>query len=280
MLNRRLSLMLVALVACGSSSDDDGGADVTGSTSATDPVTASSTMTMTTTASTTATPTTDDDSSSEAGSTAPADGSSTDDTASSSGGDDLLELAGEMNGYRWELPCADPAARDTCAWDPALLEGAIDDPMYALHREDAIVFGGDPRVQYAVEIRIRGLSEPKDFSGGEVQAEHFQIGGTPGTNDYNIYSITVGEPAQVYTVNRNEMGTGHYTFIMDYTVTIPVQGGTMVTMAMMDPNDQAIANPGGSSGSKDPFVVPEIAPFPDPFFGQFIQMDVVSVTAN
>jgi hypothetical protein len=237
-------------------------------------------MTMTTTASTTATPTTDDDSSSEAGSTAPAEGSSTDDTASSSGGDDLLELAGEMNGYRWELPCADPAARDTCAWDPALLEGAIDDPMYALHREDTIVFGGDPSVQYAVEIRIRGLSEPKDFSGGEVQAEHFQIGGTPGTNDYNIYSITVGEPAQVYTVNRNEMGTGHYTFIMDYTVTIPVQGGTMVTMAMMDPNDQAIANPGGSSGSKDPFVVPEIAPFPDPFFGQFIQMDVVSVTAN
>jgi hypothetical protein len=33
---------------------------------------------------------------------------------------------------------------------------------------------------------------------------------------------------------------------------------------------------GGSS--VDPFVVPGIPPFPEPFYGQFIQMDVVSVT--
>jgi hypothetical protein len=261
------------LVACGSSSNDDGSDGPTGSSSSgTDPITASTSMSTTVTSPMTSS----ESSSSEGGSTAPADGSSTE-GSSSSGGEDPIDFAGEMNGYRWELPCADPSLRDTCAWDPALLDGAIDDPMYTLHREDAIVFGGDPSVVYDVEIRIRGLSEPKDFSGGEVQAEHFQIGGTPGTNDYNIYSITVEEPAQVYTVNRNEMGTGHYTFVMDYTVTIPVHGGTMVTMAMMDPNDQAIANPGGSSGSADPFVVPEIPPFPDPFFGQFIQMDVLSV---
>jgi hypothetical protein len=253
----RCSAALLLLAACGSDSDDDGAADVTGSTSDTDPLTSSTTMSATTAP--TSTPmTTADDSSSEAGSTAPAEGSSSDDGGSSSGGDDPIAFAGEMNGYRWELPCADPSARDTCAWDPALLDGAIDDPMYTLHREDAVVFGGDPSVQYAVEIRIRGLSEPKDFSGGEVQAEHFQIGGTPGTNDYNIYSITVGEPAQVYTVNRS----------------------TTVTMTMIDPNDQAIANPGGSSGSPDPFVVPEIPPFPDPFYGQFIQMDVLSVTPS
>ncbi|MBC8074030.1 MAG: hypothetical protein IAG13_37265 [Deltaproteobacteria bacterium] len=270
----RSSVALLLLVACGSSSNDDGSDGATGSSSSTDPITASTTMTST--SATTSPMSSSESSSSEGGSTAPAEGSSSE-GSSSSGGEDPIDFAGEMNGYRWELPCADPSLRDTCAWDPALLEGAIDDPMYTLHREDAIVFGGDPSVVYDVEIRIRGLSEPKDFSGGEVQADHFQIGGTPGTNDYNIYSITVGEPAQVYTVNRNAMGTGHYTFVMDYTVTIPIHGGTMVTMTMIDPNDQAIANPGGSSGSVDPFVVPEIPPFPDAFFGQFIQMDVLSV---
>lgn len=198
--------------------------------------------------------------------------------ATTTGGDDPIDYAGAMNGYRWELPCEDPSLRDTCAWDPALLDGAIDDPMYTLHREDAITFGGDPAVVYDVQIRVRGLTEPKDFSGGEVQQEYFQIDGTPGTNDYNIYSVSVGDPAHVYTLNRNAMGTGHYTFVVDYTVTIPIRGGTSVTMAMMDPNMQAIANPGGSSGSPDPFVVPEIPPFPDPFYGQFLQMDVLAVT--
>jgi hypothetical protein len=272
-------IVAIALTACTSSSDDGEGNGDTGGSSGTDPSTSSTTM-PTTTAPTTTLVTTTAGSSSEEGTTTPADGSSSDGSSSTSGGEDPIGFAGEMNGYRWELPCEDPNLRDTCAWDPALLEGAIDDPMYTLHREDVVVFGGDPSVVYDVEIRIRGLSEPKDFSGGEVQAEHFQIGGTPGTNDYNIYSITVEEPMNVYTVNRNEMGTGHYTFVMDYTVTIPIHGGTMVTMAMMDPNNQAIANPGGASGSVDPFVVPEIPPFPDPFYGQFIQMDVVSVVAR
>lgn len=200
------------------------------------------------------------------------------DGSSSSGGEDPLAFAGEMNGYRWELPCEDPSLRDTCPWDPALLEGAIDDPAVTLHRETLVVFGGDPSVIYDVEIRLRGLVEPKAFTGGEVQQEYFQIGGTPDGNDYNIYAIDVGDPMQRYTLNRNANGVGHYTFAIDYTVTIPVRGGTEVRLTMIDPNNIAIANPGGASGSADPFVIPEIPPFPDPFYGQFIQMDVLSVT--
>lgn len=215
--------------------------------------------------------------------TGPGDGTTSSDDApqeddgTSSGGEDPLAFAGEMNGYRWELPCEDPSLRDTCAWDPALLEGALDDPNVTLHRETLVVFGGDPGVVYDVEIRIRGLTEPKDFTGGEVLADHFQIGGTPGTNDYNIYGVEVSDPAQAYTLNRNEMGTGHYTFVVDYTVTIPIRGGAEVRLSMIDPNNIAIANPGGNVGT-EPFVVPDIPPFPDPFYGQFLQMDVLSVT--
>lgn len=269
--------VLVLCIACGSEPDD---AADTGSTTAADPGTTSDASATvndpdTTSADPSGNPTGPADSSS---------GAATDESggpgSSTSGDEDPLEFAGEMNGYRWELPCEDPSARDTCAWDPALLDGAIEDPSYTLRRETLVVFGGDPAVVYDVQIQIRGLTEPKDFSGGEVQENHFQIGGTPGANDYNIYAIEVGDPAQIYTVNRNEMGVGHYTFIMDYTVTIPIRGGTNVVLSMSDPNDQAIANPGGASGSTDPFVVPDIPPFPDPFFGQFIQMDVLAVTAQ
>jgi len=262
--------VLAACVVPADDDDDDG----TGSTSSTDPTTVT---TPTTDSSTTDVDPTIDPTSVESSSGASADESTTS-VDTTTGGVDPIEYAGEMNGYRWELPCEDPTQRDTCPWDPTLLEGAIDDPMYTLRRETALTFGGDPGVVYDVQIRIRGLVEAKDFTGGEVLENHFQIGGTPGTNDYNIYAIEVGDPAQVYTLNRNEMGVGHYTFILDYTVTIPIAAGTEVVLAMSDPNNIAIANPGGASGSMDPFVVPEIPPFPDPFFGQFIQMDVLAVT--
>ncbi len=253
--------------------DDDDGGD-TGSTS-NDPTMVTMTDPSTDPASSGTDPSTDptlDGSSSGVADESSSGGGTT------TGGGDPIDYAGEMNGYRWELPCADPSLRDTCAWDPALLDGAIEGTPYTLRRETAVTFGGDPGVVYDVTIQIRGLTEPKDFSGGEVQESHFQIGGTPGTNDYNIYAIEVGDPAQVYTVNRNEMGVGHYTFVMDYTVTIPIAAGASVILSMSDPNDQAIANPGGASGSADPFVVPDIPPFPDPFYGQFIQMDVLAVT--
>lgn len=277
-MTRTLQGMLVMMVACGTDGPDDA-ADETGSTGGTTPTAtgASASTSSTSTGddpSTSNAPTTDESTTTEPGDTSSSEGSS------SSGGDDPLEYAGEMNGYRWELPCEDPDLRDECAWDPSVLEGAIDDPDFTLHRETLVVFGGDPTVVYDVEIRIRGVTEPKDFTGGEVLENYFQIGGTPGSNDYNIYSIEVTDPLAVYTLNRNEMGTGHYTFVVDYTVTIPIRGGTEVRLAMRDPNNIAIANPGGASGTTDPFVVPDIPPAPDPFYGQFLQMDVQSVAAQ
>jgi hypothetical protein len=271
----RTCLLALVSLSCSTDSDDAAGTD---STSTTDlGTTSAASATLTDPDTTSAGPSAETSGPAESSS-----GEVVDETANTatSGGEDTLEYAGDMNGYRWELPCEDPSQRDTCPWDPALLEGAVKDPSYTLRRETAVTFGGDPTVVYDVQIRIRGLVEPKDFADGMVQENHFQIGGTPGTNDYNIYAIEVGDPLQVYTLNRNEMGIGHYTFILDYTVTIPIRGGTEVVMAMSDPNNIAIANPGGASGSVDPFVVPEIPPFPDPFYGQFIQMDVLAVTAR
>jgi hypothetical protein len=191
---------------------------------------------------------------------------------------DAIKLAGEMNGFRWELPCDNPEERDVCTWDSSLLEGSIEDDYWALRRENVVVFGGDAGTGYDVTFRVRGVTEPKNFTGGEVQKKHFQIGGEPVVDDYNIYSIRVSDPAQVYTLNRNERATGHFTFVVDYTVTIPIDGGAEVVLGMYDHNTLAIANPGGSSAVNDPLAVPGVPPFPEPYFGHFLQLDVISVT--
>ncbi len=269
-----LCVLCVSLLGCGSEAGDGTG----GSTGATDAGTTSSSSTTTAGPESSGEDPTNEPSTGASSSSGAVDSSSGSEGSSTTGDVDPIEYAGAMNGYRWELPCEDPAQRDTCPWDPALLEGAVEAPGYTLRRETTVAFGGDPEVTYDVQIRIRGVTEAKDFTGGEVQEEHFQIGGTPGTNDYNIYAIEVGDPAQVYTLNRNAMGVGHYLFVMDYTVTLPIRGGAEVVLAMSDPNNIAIANPGGASGSPDPFVVPDIPPFPDPFYGQLIQMDVLAVT--
>jgi hypothetical protein len=76
-----------------------------------------------------------------------------------------------------------------------------------------------------------------------------------------------------FQLNRNEAATGHSMIQLDYTVTIPMRGGTTVTVGMYDHNGEAIPN-----GEK--YVVDGIPSAPDPFPGHFTQMDVVTVTAQ
>jgi hypothetical protein len=63
-----------------------------------------------------------------------------------------------------------------------------------------------------------------------------------------------------FQLNRNKAATGHYMIQLDYTVTIPMRGGTTVTVGIYDHNGEAIAN-----GEK--YIVDGIPPAPDPFLG-------------
>jgi len=177
-----------------------------------------------------------------------------------------------LAGLRLEVPCANPKFNnDTeCHWDPSLLQSA--DPKWKLKREIVRTFTGKPGTLYQVTLHVRGVVEPKNFTGGEVQQEHFQSGGTPVKNDYNFYSLHVSDPEATYTFNRNEEKVGHYTFVIDYPVTIPIRGGAVVTMGAYDSNDVAIAN-------HQHLVVPGVPPAPQPFDGQFFQLEVESAAA-
>lgn len=175
-----------------------------------------------------------------------------------------------LAGLRLEAPCqGDKFGENTeCHWDPAL---QVNDPRWKLKKEIVRTFGGTPGVIYDVTIRVRGVVEPKNFTGGTIEHAHFQIGGTPDVDHYNFYSLKVSDPAQDYTVNRHQTKVGHFLFAIDYTVTIPIRGGATVTMGEYDDNDISIAN-------HQKIVVPEIPPAPAPFDGQFFQIDVVAVT--
>jgi len=177
--------------------------------------------------------------------------------------------ASSLAGLRLEVPCADHFNNDTeCHWDRSLLQSQ--DPVWKLKREIVRTFAGRSGVLYSVTLHVRGVVEPKNFTGGTVQFDHFQTGGEPVKNDYNFYSLSVSEPRAVYTFNRNEEKVGHYTFPIDYTVTIPVRGGATVIMGAYDSNDVAIAN-------HQRHVIPNVPPFPAAFDGQFFDIAVVKV---
>ena len=179
------------------------------------------------------------------------------------------DLAASLAGLRLEVPCADHFNNGTeCHWDRALLQN--EDARWKLKREIVRTFGGQPGVTYQVTLRVRGVVEPKNFSGGDVQFEHFQKGGEPVKNDYNFYNLVVSDPAATYTVNRNADKVGHYTFAIDYVVTIPIRGGATVTMGAYDSNDVAIAN-------HEHHVVAGVPPAPQAFDGQFFDVQVEKI---
>jgi hypothetical protein len=185
----------------------------------------------------------------------------------SPGGTD--DVTSPLSGLRLELPCKGPkiAENQECHWDPAYLQTA--DKSFTLKKEITKNLGGKPDVVYDVTVRIRGVVEPKNFTGGTVEKDHFQIGGSPVVDHYNLYQLKVSDPAQTYTVNRHQDKVAHFVFLVDYTAVIPVRGGASITVGEYDTNDIAIAN------FKN-VVVEGIAPAPQPYDGQFFQVDVVS----
>ena len=106
--------------------------------------------------------------------------------------------------------------------------------------------------------------------GGEVQDGHFQVGGEPVADDYNFYRLTVSDPAATYTLNRSEVRVGHFTFPIDYHVTIPIRAGATMTFGAYDSNDIEVPN-------FQHQVIKDVTAVQQPFDGQFVQIDIDQV---
>jgi hypothetical protein len=182
------------------------------------------------------------------------------------------KIGASINGFRFEFPCKDPMPENPkvgADCESGLVKG---DPKKTDNFTAVRQFDGEKGKRYKVTLRIRGVVEPMMYKGGKQDGEHFYIGGEPNNGTYNIYKITVSSPPSHYFLNRQDK-VGHSIFTIDYTKTIDIDGDATVTFLGDGQNGRLISN-----FSK--LVVPDLAPAPKPFNGQFVQIDVVDAVAK
>ncbi len=179
------------------------------------------------------------------------------------------KIGSSLDGYRWEFPCKEvlpenPKKGANCT--SALVTG---DPKKTDNFTTERVFEGEKGKRYQVTLRFRGVVEPMMYKDGKKDGEQFYIGGAPNNGTYNIYKLSISSPESHYYLNRQDK-VGHVIFTIDYTKTIEIDGGAKLTFHGDGQNGLMISN-------FDKLVVPDVAPAPKPFNGQFIQMNVVKV---
>jgi hypothetical protein len=178
-------------------------------------------------------------------------------------------IGAALHGVRWEFPCKDPMPENPKPGQDggsALVKG---DPKTTDQFTFERKFGGEPGKRYRVTLRFRGVVEPMMYKNGEMDGDYFYRGGEPNNGTYNIYKLAISSPSSHYFLNRQDK-VGHRIFTIDYEKTIDIDGGATVTFHGNGQNGRMITN-----FSK--LVVPDVPPAPQPFNGQFVQVDVVKV---
>ena len=182
-------------------------------------------------------------------------------------GTSCVNVAGSLDGLRWELPCVSDYTSNVCVTTGATMS--------------MTTIGGSPSTHYGIRVHIRGVVEEKTVTGGQAFDEsgtQFVMGGTPASDDWNIYSLTVtsGDTSTIYYLNVGTSGN-YFCDSLDYTASIGAVGGSTITLnaTAVDSGPYEIKNMDMASGT--PIVVDGLPPAPDAYNGQFIQMDVISV---
>jgi hypothetical protein len=189
-------------------------------------------------------------------------------TAGAGGG--LTSVAQTIHAFRLDAPCIDANHFGSDKQDNCDVAPNVDRQTYQR------TIGGSDATTYDVKLRVRGLTEPNTYTGGMLNPPRFYVGGRTTQTGYTAYSLTVADPPQVYFFNYND-SVGHFVFELDYEVVIPMRGGTTVTF---DVNGQNSVPDGHGVSNRDSVVIEGVPPAPDPFNGQFVQFDVVEVTAR
>lgn len=167
---------------------------------------------------------------------------------------------GQLSGLRWVMPCLSPLQSGGCSCqDPA---------------DQSVTLTG-ANVLYDVLLRFRGVVELKPYVGGsQTPGTSFYTGGSPNPSfaAVNEYSLVVSDPPQTYWLNYE---SGFRLAKVDYQVTVQMQGNALVTLvARAKDNAQSANNPQYVVGGDPPIGVHQ------PYNGQFLQMDVISVTPH
>lgn len=182
-------------------------------------------------------------------------GGDTDDT------DEPTTVETSLSGLRWELPCMAQTTPELCT----TLDQLSDDTTLA----------GATGTTYDVTLRIRGVVEPKTYTGGTA-GDGWNRDGAPANDTANIYALVISSPAAVYYVNSGttRLPSELYAEAVDFEMTIAVDSGATITLQADSLDALQIRN---IDANGMPIVVPDVPPAPDAYDGQFVQMDVLSV---
>ncbi|MDX2053997.1 MAG: hypothetical protein SFV15_16465 [Polyangiaceae bacterium] len=182
----------------------------------------------------------------------------------------------QLNGFRIEIACQGPhnPADETCYfqqpfnWGTDSTAAELEALNNKLDRFSTFDVGGDPNVIYDLAIRVQGVIETCQWSGGTAVNPHFMIGGGPsGDVNYFQYVLQTSDPPATYGLNGG--GYGHNLTKMDYTASVRAKGGSRITVRVRDRNVVQVAN-------WEMFSVPGIAPAPAIYDGQHLQFTVTA----
>lgn len=171
---------------------------------------------------------------------------------------DCDQVQASFAGLAWKLPCGTSVTSTECQ----TLE----------QMSTAMVMGGSGR--YQVQLHLQGVVEQKTYDGGTTDG-YWNVGGTPGADGYNIYALTVSSPQQTYYLNAGT-STQFRSFAIDYMQTIAVDAGATLSLEANPIDGDEIKN---VDDQLQPITAPNATLVQQPYDGQFIQLDAVSITA-
>lgn len=172
---------------------------------------------------------------------------------------------------RVDDPCSSLLGGNTC-----LHQGKTSDNGTPFSSMASITVGGTTGTTYQVKIHIRGVVEPTHIMGGTAGTPtNFITGGSAyadNTNEgqYQQWRLTTTVPNQHYYLNVYTESLSHIVKLLDFPETIPIGGGSIITLDVHDGNAHEISNtvnnpplaPAGCPGSMNS--------------GQFVQIDADS----
>ncbi len=170
-------------------------------------------------------------------------------------------VAGSLSGLLWQLPCSD-TGNPACATTPTTTVSAM--------------MNGSTGTTYDVTLQFRGVVEQKTYTGGCSDGSTWLVGGADDGDTFNVYELDVSSPPQHLFLNRGASSINH-CWVLNFQQTIRIDAGATVTLTAKSVDSMEIINVG--TDGTTPLTVPGVS-VQQPYNGQFIQMDVLSVATT
>lgn len=172
-------------------------------------------------------------------------------------------FSGSLSGLMWQIPST---GNRFAPFGPCISPA-----------DQNITLSGSLGILFDVTLRIRGIIELKPYVGGITGSDsHVNIDGSLPVTTFNTYKLVISNVNHTYYLNN---GTSGPVSIVDYTFVVQMKQGASLTLHADDGGDGVeVYNNSFLSVPINPGDPPILVT--QPYIGQFLQMDVISVIPN